>query len=621
MLDSQVYNPLLNIVIDNLIIGKRGDAYPFYFPGIIDEVKVSNTASTSFDVGSPPIVDANTLGLWHFDEVTGSTAADATGAHNGLLMNDPNWVASTIPAAGPQWVSGQTGFGDALSFDGDDYIEMSASSSLDVSNPYTIEAWVNISSSVQTPPYKYVGIFRRGSLGAASQIEIYTQPYGAGYGGKFTVVHNRNGAFTYRYFPALPLDQWVHVGVVRNGTSWAVYYDTVPQSEISGPGNTSPAVSLLGSFIGIGYAGSNQYTPGYMRGTVDEVRVWGSALDASQLDDMTPPTITTNVTDGSFYPKPTTGFNLIFGATDAGTGVKSVTATLNGSPVVSGNNLASGEYTLIINAEDAALNKSQTTVHFYVLGNWVTGGGTIKSRGRPTWMLAGNVGIVDGVGIVGNIQIQNNADGEQYHLNDISSLAFSGGSATSPSASNNTVDFVGTDDGGTPVRVIIQDLGEKGARVDKLAIDIGNDGSFELLETVISTGNYQIHGGVSPIVYQLIDCPLNYPSAPFPPGTGFVAFTSPSSGTLRVTLDLFGVQATTAYDVWLGVDSWVGTGGKLGTPTTDSSGNYSGYFDFTVSTGLHRLNIDIVLKDSGSDIYELPGIHGSPTTWVQFTVQ
>jgi hypothetical protein len=174
-------------------------------------------------------------------------------------------------------------------------------------------------------------------------------------------------------------------------------------------------------------------------------------------------------------------------------------------------------------------------------------------------------------------------------------------------------------DGGTKVHVIVQDLGEPGNGVDTLAIDIGNNGVFELPKAVISGGNYQIHGGSSPIAYQLVDCPINYPGALYPPGTGFVVFTSPSSGTLRTTLTLVGVMASTSYDEYLGVDAW-GVPGKITTITTDTSGNFSGFIDRSVASGPHYLNIDIVLQGSGSDIYELPGIHGSPTTWPQFTV-
>ena len=44
------------------------------------------------------------MAYWDFDESSGAVAADATGANNGTLVNDPTWTA------------GQ--YGNALSFDG-----------------------------------------------------------------------------------------------------------------------------------------------------------------------------------------------------------------------------------------------------------------------------------------------------------------------------------------------------------------------------------------------------------------------------------------------------------------------------------------------------------------------
>jgi hypothetical protein len=254
--------------------------------------------------------------------------------------------------------------------------------------------------------------------------------------------------------------------------------------------------------------------------------------------------------------------------------------------------------------------------YWFLQGNWLTGGATVKTddgkKGKPDWSLAGNLGVVEGIGIVGQIQINNQKTGAKYHLNSFSFLEFSGGDATSPDANNNTAEFVGTD-GTIEERVEIRDLGEPGAGVDELRVDIGNDGSWEIgtdNPLQITTGNYQIHG-VEPVIYQMIECPINYPTEAAP-GVAFIAFTSPSSGILRIELDLADVLFDTQYDVWLGVDSWVGTGGMVGIVTTDPSGNYSGYFDWLVTTGTHRMNVDITLHGSGSDIYELPGIHGSP---------
>jgi phosphodiesterase/alkaline phosphatase D-like protein len=86
-----------------LSIGGYG-SYPF-FAGTIDEVRISDVVRYSSDFvpsNEPFSSDANTLGLWHFDEGAGQTAADAS-----TLANDGT-LGSTVNAdtADPTWVDG-----------------------------------------------------------------------------------------------------------------------------------------------------------------------------------------------------------------------------------------------------------------------------------------------------------------------------------------------------------------------------------------------------------------------------------------------------------------------------------------------------------------------------------
>ena len=74
----------------------------------------------------------------------------------------------------------------------------------------------------------------------------------------------------------------------------------------------------------------------------------------------------------------------------------------------------------------------------------------------------------------------------------------------------------------------------------------------------------------------------------------------------------------TAYDIYLGVDTW-GTPGLVGTVTTNKQGNANFHLNTAVALGTHTLNVDIVLQGSGADIYELPGIHDSPMGGVTVT--
>ncbi|MHA1289084.1 MAG: DUF2341 domain-containing protein, partial [Candidatus Thorarchaeota archaeon] len=83
------------------------------------------------DTISPDSLTRGLVGYWAFEEGYGQTAYDASGNGNdGTLHN------------GPEWTQGKVG--GALSFDEDDeYIEISDTDSLDISDAITIGAWIN----------------------------------------------------------------------------------------------------------------------------------------------------------------------------------------------------------------------------------------------------------------------------------------------------------------------------------------------------------------------------------------------------------------------------------------------------------------------------------------------
>lgn len=207
-------------------------------------------------------LDPTLVGLWHFDG-----NADDSSVHG----NDG--IISGATDAG----SANAMFGDALSFDGIGYVEVSGSTSMNVSSSYTFEAWINMSGENKG----YCGFFRRGDSSTSdSEIEIYTQDFVRDR--KLTVAHNRGGDFCYNYFTAFPVDQWIHLVVTWDGISLKAYYNNMVQS-VTGTGGispiVSPAISALAepNYIGVGY------NTVYMNGIIDEVRIWDVALDSTQI--------------------------------------------------------------------------------------------------------------------------------------------------------------------------------------------------------------------------------------------------------------------------------------------------------------------------------------------------
>jgi hypothetical protein len=86
---------LADLEIGNIENGGGG----YDYSGTIDEVRISSVAryTTTFTPAYSFTLDSDTVGYWKFNEGSGSTTADATGNHNGLLLGSPP----------PTWVGGR----------------------------------------------------------------------------------------------------------------------------------------------------------------------------------------------------------------------------------------------------------------------------------------------------------------------------------------------------------------------------------------------------------------------------------------------------------------------------------------------------------------------------------
>jgi hypothetical protein len=228
---------------------------------------------------------APVVGLWRFNEGSGTNITDSSGFNNNGTLAGEN---GNIPA----WVAGQTGFGDALRFtnNGTDhaYATVPGSSSLAVgqtaTNPWTITAWayeVSDGANGFVATYGRILVLDGGDAfqlesGADSDGELYTwsrknMGWQIGWGNTSAV--------------APLLDQWVHWAVVYDGTNLNIYRngnqgaqggnDSVPLSAALGYSGYSGAV-LIGSELA--QAGSRNWN-----GMLDDIAIFAGALSETEI--------------------------------------------------------------------------------------------------------------------------------------------------------------------------------------------------------------------------------------------------------------------------------------------------------------------------------------------------
>lgn len=438
-------------------------------------------------VGANP--DPGLVGLWHFDEGTGATASDSSGNGNN----------GTVYGAG--WVSDQWG-GSALSFNGTGYVEVPDNTTLKPA-AITVEAWVKATSP---GTYKYivskVYVARAGSY---SSYALYT----AGSGGlRFYIGHATGWVGSPDAGSALWDGNWHHVAGTYDGSYVRLYIDG---SQVGTGTATTASIAYDAGKLFIGaYDASATYSWVRFPGTIDEVRIWDTATPSFNLtatpeidfnpvntDHTVTATVTIDKVGGGTEVAP--GVLVDFDVTGINSDSDDMYTQSNGEATFAYTGTSDGEDTIDISIGNDFIPGDSVTVTKYWLENFVTGGGNYKEGKTLKYTFAGTVGNLEG-GSVGQFQIVDHANKTSYHCNNnFSSLVFSDSDAPaeSPVASHDTATFTGTFTNNrnanlTVITVIIEDLGEPGAKVDTIAIS----GGLTITETVISGGNFQVHGGL-----------------------------------------------------------------------------------------------------------------------------
>ena len=203
------------------------------------------------------------VGLWHFDEGSGvAKVADSSG--NG---NEGNVYDATTGVSGK--------FGNALNFDGvNNYVDCGNDSSLDITQG-TWEAWIKFDAlpSVAGHPMN--------PLAKANQYWIHGSRNDMDSGTtdaivvKIRVGGTRYCANTSSSF--ITVGEWYHVAGTYDGETLKLYVNgTLVDSNAVPSGNIDTGTQIMA-------VGTWSTLVDYFQGTIDEVRIWGEALTANQI--------------------------------------------------------------------------------------------------------------------------------------------------------------------------------------------------------------------------------------------------------------------------------------------------------------------------------------------------
>jgi 5-hydroxyisourate hydrolase-like protein (transthyretin family) len=200
--------------------------------------------------------DGSLVGLWHFDEGIGSIASDLSGNGNDGTLSGGK-------------------FGNALNFDGNDYVEILDSSSLEP-NAITVEAWVK-SSSIGA--YRYiVSKYLPTRPGIYSSYGLYT---GSSGGLRFYIGYGSSWIGSPDAGIGVWDGKWHHVAGTFDNNDPATVKLYVDGIQVDGATSTIQDVYYEG--IGNLYIGAYRSDWLFFIGAIDEVRISNVALTSFDL--------------------------------------------------------------------------------------------------------------------------------------------------------------------------------------------------------------------------------------------------------------------------------------------------------------------------------------------------
>jgi len=171
--------------------------------------------------------------------------------------------------------------GYALSFNGDDnYVQVADHPSLDMTDGFTIAAWIYLESYTEWATFVTKGgvVDDGGALTPNNYAIHQSGPSGGSNFGYLRFTGSSAALPLYLESDTqIPLQEWHYVAISYDGTYLQFYYDGQPDGGGTLPGPLAPNDDPL--HIGVDFPGGDEY----WSGLIDEVRIWNKALKATHI--------------------------------------------------------------------------------------------------------------------------------------------------------------------------------------------------------------------------------------------------------------------------------------------------------------------------------------------------
>ena len=254
---------LIELLVVIALIGLLASIVLVSLKGTTGKAKIA--AGLQFSQSIQHGLGADAVGIWSFDDCPAGTANDTSGYGNNGTINGASCTPDT-----PHKVVGQGSGKYALSFNGNDYVEVPDNSSLNVKS-ITIEMWAKQSSR------KGAWTWLLSKAGWGSYHVISEDIWPTNQVG-FTV---RVNGVDYRLWTSTPLKigEWAHLTFVYNGNTGKqqnYFNGKLDASADRTPGDIDTISGVLRM--------SNTSAPGGgFSGLIDEVRIYNTALSLGEI--------------------------------------------------------------------------------------------------------------------------------------------------------------------------------------------------------------------------------------------------------------------------------------------------------------------------------------------------